>query len=83
MIVEASLFGFGDERPQAFGNRNDLALKLPDAATIAVALQASGITDPQSLSVIVNGAMVPRSDWASSPLADGDTLKLLMAIEGG
>ncbi len=83
MSVEVTLFGFGDERPAAFGASNQLTLPLPEATTVAAALTRAGLTDPASLSAIVNGTMVPRPDWDSTALADGDELKLLMAIEGG
>ncbi len=83
MSVELSLFGFGDERPAAFGTSNQLVLPVGENTTVEVALKQAGVTDPESLSAILNGTMVPRPDWSSTALCDGDELKLLMAIEGG
>lgn len=83
MNVAVSLFGFGDERPAAFGAGNQLNLALGPQTSVATALSQSGITEPESLSAILNGTMVPRGDWPTTYLADGDELKLLMAIEGG
>lgn len=83
MSVEVSLFGFGDERPSAFGANNELALPVGSDTTIEKALNQAGVTEPESLSAILNGTMVPRPDWSTTLLADGDKLKLLMAIEGG
>ena len=51
--------------------------------TIEKALNQAGVTEPETLSAILNGTMVPRPDWSTTLLADGDKLKLLMAIEGG
>lgn len=83
MNVAVTLFGFGDERPAAFGAGNQLELALSQQTSVAMALSRSGITEPESLSAILNGTMLPRADWDTTYLAGGDELKLLMAIEGG
>jgi sulfur carrier protein len=33
--------------------------------------------------VAVNAAVVPRSTWAATPLAEGDRIELLTAAQGG
>ena len=35
------------------------------------------------LAVAVNGAIVPRSDWAGHPLRDGDHVEVVGAVQGG
>lgn len=35
------------------------------------------------LAVAVNGAIVPRSDWAGYPLRNGDRVEVVGAVQGG
>ena len=35
------------------------------------------------LAVAVNGAIVPRSDWAGRALRDGDRVEVVGAVQGG
>jgi len=37
----------------------------------------------RGVAVAVNGTVVPRSTWASVPLADGDAVEVLTAAQGG
>jgi sulfur carrier protein len=37
----------------------------------------------RGVAVAVNGAVVPRSTWATAPLADGDVVEVLTAAQGG
>ena len=37
----------------------------------------------RGVAVAVNGTVVPRSTWANVPLADGDTVEVLTATQGG
>ncbi len=47
------------------------------------ALVASLTEARRGVAVAVNGTVVPRSTWASVPLADGDTVEVLTAAQGG
>lgn len=38
---------------------------------------------PRGVAVAVNGEVVPRSAWDDTALADGDTVELLTAAQGG
>jgi sulfur carrier protein len=55
---------------------------LVGAPTVAdvVAAELSSI---KGVAVAVNAALVPRSTWASTPVADGDQIELLRAAQGG
>jgi sulfur carrier protein len=50
--------------------------------TIAANGQA---TDGQKLGVAIalNSEVVPRSQWSATALADGDTIELVTAVQGG
>ena len=37
----------------------------------------------RGVAVAVNGTVVPRSTWATVPLADGDAVEVLTAAQGG
>ncbi len=61
---------------------NGRAFELADGATTAEAVRlltsaASGIA------VAVNGQVVRRAAWDSTPLTDGDQVEVLTAVQGG
>ncbi|WP_033342838.1 sulfur carrier protein ThiS [Catenuloplanes japonicus] len=37
----------------------------------------------RGVAVAVNGEVVPRGQWAETPLADGDRIEVLSAAQGG
>jgi sulfur carrier protein len=56
--------------------------ELPDGATAAEAVLL--LTDAvRGIAVAVNGAVVRRAAWDSTPLADGDQVEVLTAVQGG
>ncbi|MFN7709094.1 MAG: sulfur carrier protein ThiS [Sphingobacteriia bacterium] len=47
-------------------------------------LQYEGITpDASGIAVAINGQVVPRGQWASRTLAEGDRLEVVRAFQGG
>jgi sulfur carrier protein len=52
------------------------------ATTIAELLSARGL-DVRGIAVALNGQMVPRAAWPSTPLDNGDTVELVRAMQGG
>ena len=63
---------------------NGEAAILPDGATVAAAVDATGaIAGPRGVAVAVDGEVVPRSEWAGTHLADGQSVEVLAAIQGG
>ena len=62
----------GEERP------------LPDGATVADAVRASGAAgDGRGVAVAVDGEVVPRGGWEAAPLAEGARVEILQAVQGG
>ncbi len=55
---------------------------LPTMASVAALLTRLGL-DGRKVAVERNLAIVPRSIWASTPLADGDALEIVAFIGGG
>ncbi|MCP2326499.1 sulfur carrier protein [Hamadaea flava] len=39
--------------------------------------------EQRGVAVAVNGEVVPRGEWAAYPLADGDSMEILSAAQGG
>lgn len=54
---------------------------LPDGATVADAVAA--LNPPPPFAVALNLAFVPRTTYASRPLAEGDTLEIIAPVTGG
>ncbi len=58
--------------------------QLPAGATLADAVRESGAgTEARGVAVALDGEVVPRSQWGSTPLADGHKVEVLAAIQGG
>ncbi|GAB2836640.1 sulfur carrier protein ThiS [Streptomyces daliensis] len=47
------------------------------------ALVATLTTAPSGVAAAVNEAVVPRGQWGSLPLAEGDRVEVLTAVQGG
>lgn len=55
-----------------------------DAVTVAQLLERRlGDARPHGVAVAVNEEVVPRGDWASWRLADGDVVEVVTAVQGG
>lgn len=58
--------------------------ELPEGATLADAAQAAGaVEETRGVAVALDGAVAPRGEWSSTPLAEGSKVEVLAAIQGG
>jgi sulfur carrier protein len=58
--------------------------ELPDRASVARAVVAAGGTpDGRGLAVAVDGQVVPRGEWPSFELGEGQRVEVLHAVQGG
>jgi sulfur carrier protein len=59
-------------------------VELADGATVSDAVTAAG-TDSgrRGVAVAVDGEVVPRSGWDEARLAEGQTVEVVEAIQGG
>jgi sulfur carrier protein len=55
---------------------------LADGATVTDLVEAVA-KSPKGIAVAVDGVVVPRATWAAVPLRDGQTVELLVAVQGG
>lgn len=54
------------------------------AASVAALLEQQDIAaDARGIAVALNGAVVPRAAWQSTPLKAGDTVEIVRARQGG
>jgi sulfur carrier protein len=60
---------------------NGSVRELADRATVRDLLDL--IDAPPSVAVAVDNAVVPRAEWSSRTLADGSTIEVLSAVQGG
>ncbi len=58
--------------------------ELPVGATLADAVRASGAErEGRGVAVALDGEVVPRAEWDSTALAEGHSVEVLAAIQGG
>ena len=43
----------------------------------------SGIADPQGVAIALNGRVLRRRDWERTPIAEGDRIEIVRAMQGG
>jgi sulfur carrier protein len=63
---------------------NGERIEIADGARVGDAVLESG-ADPErrGIAVAVDGEVVPRSAWESTPLSDGQQVEVVGAIQGG
>jgi thiazole synthase len=63
---------------------NGVRCELPDNASLADAVREAGAEqETRGIAVALDGEVVPRGEWASTPLSDGQKVEVLAAIQGG
>jgi thiazole synthase len=63
---------------------NGESRELPAGATLADAVRESGAAPgARGVAVALGGEVVPRSEWGTTPLAEGHSVEVLAAIQGG
>jgi sulfur carrier protein len=54
----------------------------PDPLTVAVLVEQLGYAGKR-IAIERNGEIVPKSQYAATPLAEGDSLEIVVAVGGG
>jgi len=62
---------------------NGRAVEITREATVADAVAASGAEARRGIAVAVEGEVVPRSEWDTTPLHPGQHVEVLHAVQGG
>jgi sulfur carrier protein len=56
--------------------------ELPAGATVATVVRELG-ADGRGVAVALDGEVVPRAEWGSTEVRDGQQLEVLRAVQGG
>ena len=62
---------------------NGSPVELEHGATVADAVDAAGADSDRGVAAAVDGEVVPRSEWATTRLAEGQRVEVLRAAQGG
>ena len=63
---------------------NGKSLDADDAHVIADVMRNLGIaSDGDGVALAVNDAVVPKRDWATHRVHDGDVIEIIRAVQGG
>jgi sulfur carrier protein len=57
--------------------------ELGERATVATAVDATGAADGRGVAVALDGEVVPRGEWATTEVRDGQQVEVLHAVQGG
>ena len=57
--------------------------ELHEPATIEVAVHAAGAPDGRGVAVALDGEIVPRGEWATTEVREGQEVEVLHAVQGG
>lgn len=53
------------------------------AALFAIEAQEQELPGPQGIAIALNGQVVRKTAWAQTPLAEGDRIEIVRAMQGG
>jgi sulfur carrier protein len=58
--------------------------ELPDGATVEAAVIATGApSDGRGVAVALDGEVVPRGEWSTTAVREGQQVEVLHAVQGG
>jgi sulfur carrier protein len=57
--------------------------ELREPATVEAAVLAAGAPDGRGVAVALDGEVVPRGQWATTEVRDGQQVEVLHAVQGG
>ena len=58
--------------------------ELPEEATVEAAVREAGVGEPaRGVAVAVDGEVVPRPEWTTTDLREGQQVEVLRAVQGG
>lgn len=63
---------------------NGESLALPEGATAADAVRATGVSESgRGVAVALDGEVLPRREWKDTELPEGGHVEVLRAVQGG
>lgn len=61
---------------------NNSSIELPDGSSLSKALESASIT-PTGIAIAVNDTVVPKSEYETFELHEGDNIIIIKAFYGG
>jgi sulfur carrier protein len=62
---------------------NGEAHELQGGARVTAAVELAGGAPAAGVAVAVDGEVVPRSEWETTPLREGQSVEIVAAVQGG
>jgi sulfur carrier protein len=56
---------------------------LHERATVEAVVRVAGAPDGRGVAVALDGEVVPRGEWATTELRDGQQIEVVAAVQGG
>jgi len=57
--------------------------ELDERATVETAVRLAGAVDGRGVAVALDGEVVPRGEWSTTEIRDGQQVEVLHAVQGG
>lgn len=64
-------------------NGEPASIAVPATVVDAVAATGADVSGGRGFAVAVDGEVVPRSEWETTPLAAGQKVEVVAAVQGG
>ncbi|CAA2140805.1 MULTISPECIES: sulfur carrier protein ThiS [Methylobacterium] len=65
-------------------NGHPREVEAADLSTLfQVEAEETGIESPQGIAIALNGTVIRRRDWETTPVAEGDKVEIVRAMQGG
>ena len=62
---------------------NGEARELDGPPTVEAAVHATGAPDGRGVAVALDGEVVPRGEWATTEVREGQQIEVVAAVQGG
>lgn len=62
---------------------NGTPTELPGSCSVQALTEQLDITNASGIAVAINAAVVPRSEWQTQTINEGDRVEILTATQGG
>ena len=57
--------------------------ELDERATVEAVVREAGVPDGRGVAVALDGEVVPRGEWATTEVRDGQQIEVVAAVQGG
>ncbi len=61
---------------------NDVSVSCPDKSTLQEILQQQSVT-PVNIAIAIDSTVIPKSQWATTVVNDGNHILIIKAVQGG